>query len=81
MSVCGAADHDTSLYDKSFTYRKTKVDVDECRMIHRDRRIRKRVEKSDGWDHRETPIELNTNTYIGMYLQGKQYASTQWDGN
>ena len=81
VSVCGAADHDTSLYDKSFTYRKTRVDVDECKMIHKDRRIRKRIKKSDGWDHSETPIALNTNTYIGMYIKGKQYASTQWDGN
>ena len=29
----------------------------------------------------ETNIELSQNTYAGMYLQGKQYASTQWDGN
>ena len=28
-----------------------------------------------------TNIELNENTYVGMYLQGQQYASTQWDGN
>ena len=40
VSVCGAADHDTSLYDKSFTYRKTKIDVRTCRIIHRDRRVR-----------------------------------------
>ena len=39
VSVCGAADHETSLYDKSFTYRKTKVDVRTSRIIHRDRRV------------------------------------------
>ena len=29
----------------------------------------------------KTNIELNQNTYVSIYLQGKQYASTQWDGN
>ena len=77
VSVCGAADHDTSLYDKSFTYRKTKVDVRTCRIVHRDRRVWK---YSDS-DQKEAIVELNQNIYLGMYHQGKQYASTQWDGN
>ena len=36
VAVCGAADHDPSLYDKSFTYRRAIVDVVKCRMTHRD---------------------------------------------
>ena len=58
VSVCGAADHDTSLYDKSFTYRKTKVDVRMCRLIHRYRSV---------WKHGpKTNIELIQNTYVNM---------------
>ena len=39
FSVCGAADHHTSLYDRSFAYRKTTVAVNKCRKIHRDQYI------------------------------------------
>ena len=73
VSFCGASDHDTSLYDKGFTYRKTRVHVSDCKQIHRDRYIWK--------NNQRTPIELNQNTYLSMYIKGKQYPSSQWDGN
>ena len=44
-----------------------------CKIIHRDGFI---------WKHgTKTNIELNQNTHVNMYTQGKQYASTQWVGN
>ena len=73
VSFCGASDHDTLLYDKSFTYRKTRVDINKCKQIHSDRYV---------WmNHHRTSIELNQNTYLSMYTKGKQYPSSQWDGN
>ena len=69
VSFCGAFDHDTSLCDKRFVYRKTRVDINICKQIHRDRYVWKN-------NHR-TPIELNQNTYLLMYIKGKQYPSSQ----
>ena len=63
VSVCGAADHDTSLYDKSFTYRKTKVDVGTCRIIHRDCR----AWKYNCMAQTETIIELNQEASFIIY--------------
>ena len=71
VSFCGASDHNTSLYDKSFTYRNTRVDIHKYKHIHRDRYVWKN-------NHRK-PIELNQNTYISMYAKGKQYLYSQWD--
>ena len=70
---CGASYHDTSLYDKSFTSRKTRVDIHKCKQIHRDRYVWK--------NHHRTLIELNQNTRLSMYTKRKQYPSSQWDGN
>ena len=73
VAICGAAEHATSLYDTSFTYRMTRVDVRSCRIIPLDRFV---------WQHgTKTNIELNQNAYVNMYIQRQHYASTQWDNN
>ena len=61
VSVWGTADHETSLYDKSFTYKKTKVDVMYCRVALTHHFV---------WKHgTKTNIELNQNTYAYMCMQ------------
>ena len=67
VSVCGAADPDTSLYDKSFIYRKTKVDVTEYRIIHSDRRVRK-YSSLYGRDQKEAILECGVRNIVEFVL-------------
>ena len=73
VSFCGASDHDTSLHDKTFTYRKTRIDFHKCKQIHRDQHVWKN-------NHR-APIKLNQSTHLSMCTKGKQYPTSQSDGN